>query len=95
MVQAQYTSPYAAKAAKHWRENLPDRFSALSDPETFFNQLGEQAEEEIEALAEQLAGDDRPAETYMEKVGRLTEARATAESTVLRELILLPEASRE
>lgn len=91
----QYANPYAASAAKHWRQNLPDRYAALRDPETFFNQLGQQAEEQIEALTEQLAGQDPPGEAYLAKVGRLTEARATAESTVLRELILLPDDSRE
>lgn len=92
---AQYPNPYTARAEKHWRQNLPRRYATLSDPETFFAQLGQQVEEQIEALAEQLAGQDPPGETYLEKVGRLTEARATAESTVLRELVLLPDDSQE
>ncbi len=80
---------YATLACSHWRQNLPSRYAQLSDPETFFTILGEQAVEEIEAMAEALAGPDPAEETYLQKVGRLTEARATAESTVLREMILL------
>ena len=40
-------------------------------------------ETDIEELAEELAGPDRPGETYLEAVGRLTNARLTA-----RELIM-------
>jgi len=80
---------YATLARNHWRHHLPTRYAQLSEPETYFSQLGEQVEEQIEALAEALAGQDLANETYLQKVGRLTEARATAESTVLRELVLL------
>ncbi len=80
---------YATLARSHWRLHLPTRYAQLNDPETYFSQLGDQAAEQIEALAEALAGPDPAEETYLQKVGRLTEARATAESTVLREMILL------
>lgn len=48
-----------------------------------------EVEQEIEELAETLAGADPGKETYLHKVGRLTEARQRAESQVLRERILL------
>jgi hypothetical protein len=80
---------YATLASNHWRQHLPSRYAQLRDPQAYFIQLGEQVEEQIEALAEALAGTDPAEETYLQKVGRLTEARATAESTVLRELVLL------
>lgn len=86
---------YGARASKHWQQNLPEKYAKLTDPESFFTQLGERVEEEIEAMAETLAGQDPPGETYLGKTGRLTEARATAESTVLRELVLLPEDSSD
>jgi hypothetical protein len=80
---------YASLARNHWRQHLPTRYAQLRDPETYFSQLGEQVEEQIEAMAEALAGPDPTDESYLQKVGRLTEARATAESTVLREMVLL------
>src|SRR5262249_40581804 len=47
-------------------------------------------EEQIEELATALAGDDPGGEDYLEKLGRLRMARFTAESQVLREMVLLP-----
>ena len=38
-----------------------------------------------------MAGPDKPEEKYLEKVGRLNMARFTAESEVLRELVLIPD----
>lgn len=81
---------YAIRAREHWRTHLPTRCQALNDPQTFFANLGDQAMEEIENLAEALAGEDPVGETFLAKTARLTTARADAESTVLRELILLP-----
>ena len=49
-----------------------------------------QAEAQIDQLAADLAGDDPGGEGYLEKVGRLRMSRTTAESQVLREMILLP-----
>jgi hypothetical protein len=81
---------YATLARQHWQTHLPNRYQQLSDPETFFTQLGDQAMEEIDALAEALEGEDQIGETFLAKAARLNTARADAESTVLRELILLP-----
>ena len=41
-------------------------------------------------LAWDLAGDDPPGEEYLDKAGRLGEARHRAEQIVLDEMILLP-----
>lgn len=81
---------YAIQARDHWRTHLPKRFKALNDPETFFQELGDQAMEEIDSLADALAGDDPTGEQFLAKAARLTTARADAEATVLREMILLP-----
>ena len=61
-----------------------------SNPQTFFTGLGEEAEQKIDALAWELAGDDPPGEEYLAKAGRLGEARHRAEQIVLNEMILLP-----
>jgi hypothetical protein len=82
---------YAVLARDHWRTQLPIRYAALTDPDGFFRRLGEQAMEEIDTLAAALEGPDRAGETFLAKAQRLHAARAEAESTVLRELILLPD----
>ena len=51
---------------------------------------GSEAEQRIDALAWELAGDDPPGEGYLAKAGRLGEARHRAEQIVLDEMILLP-----
>jgi hypothetical protein len=81
---------YGEMARRHWARWLPNRFTTIENPEKFFTDLGEQAEEKISALAWNLAGDDPPGEEYLAKVGRLGEARHRAEQMVLNEMILLP-----
>ena len=81
---------YAAMAERHWRRWLPGRVAAMDDPTSFFSTLGEEVAERIEDLTGDLAGDDPPGETYMEKVGRLNMARLRAEEMVLPETVLLP-----
>ena len=76
---------------RHWQQTDPARYQAIPDPETFFTELGERVESEIQALANAIAGPDRPGETYMEKVGRLNMARFDAESEILREMVLIPD----
>ena len=81
---------YGAMARDHWMRWLPARWAAISDPDSFFSDLGTRTEERIDQLAAELAGDDRPGEEYLEKAGRLGEARHRAEEIVLPEEVLLP-----
>jgi hypothetical protein len=80
---------YGRQAMEHWRRWLPARYRSITDPETFFSMLGQQAESQILDLAEQLEGPDLPGEGYPEKVGRLNMAKKQAQEWVLREVILL------
>lgn len=79
---------FGLMALEHWRTNLPRRFSTVQDPETYFRQVGELAQQRIEDLAADLAGDDPAGEGYLEKLGRLNMARLQAEETVVREDLL-------
>lgn len=81
---------YGAMAQRHWGRWLPQRYGQILDPEAFFAALGEEVMQEVLALADALAGDDLPGESYLDKVGRLNMARLNAESDVLRERVLLP-----
>ena len=80
---------YGRLARQHWAKWRPNQLSQIPDPETFFTDLGAEVETQIEALEIALAGEDRGGEDYLEKVGRLRNARMTAESQVLREMVLL------
>lgn len=81
---------YAIRARDHWARWLPTRYAQLTDPDSFFTDLGDQAAQQIADLMMDLAGDDPPGETYLEKMGRLNIARLRAEEIVLPELILPP-----
>ena len=82
---------YGRLAMSHWQKTDPDRYAEIPEPkETFFQQLGEQAEREIQQLEDAIAGSDPPNEDYLTKVGRLNAARQAAQERVLAELILIP-----
>ena len=80
---------YAKLAMSHWKRTDPDRYATIADPRTFFRDLGEQAQTQIQDLAERLAGPDQPGEEYLQKVGRLNMARLQAEEAILTELVLI------
>lgn len=85
------SSDYAAMAAQHWARWLPQRYSQIPEPKTtFFAELGRRVAEQIEDLALELEGPDVPGETYLQRVGRMNEARMRARETVLPREILLP-----
>lgn len=84
---------YGHYAMKHWKQWLPLHFAAITDPEEFFTILGDHVGLEIDALADEIAGDDPPGEGYLAKVQRLTMARHTAEE-VLFPVFIRPEPRR-
>jgi hypothetical protein len=89
---------YSAMAQSHWARWLPQRYAAIKDPNSFFSTLGQETARQIDELAAELAGDDRPGEGYPEKAGRLTAARSQAEEIILPQQVLLapePEASED
>jgi hypothetical protein len=87
---------YGQMAKKHWAENLPTRYQELSNPESFFTDLGEVAAQQIQELEMTLAGPDLPAEEYLAKLGRLKAAHAQAEEMVLADTVWLdPEVDAE
>ena len=80
---------YGEMAKGHWARWLPGRYATIEDPDSFFSDLGSRAEARIDALADELAGDDQPGEGYLAKAGRLGQARRQAEEIVLSEMVLL------
>jgi len=80
---------YGAMAQRHWATWLPQRYSQIPEPKTaFFTDLGRQVELAIEDLALTLEGPDEPGETYLERVGRMNNARQRAREMILPEQIL-------
>jgi hypothetical protein len=81
---------YGTMARRHWERWLPERYSSIQEPVSFFSALGEETARQIADLTLDLAGDDPPGEDYLVKVGRLNMARLQAEEIILPERILLP-----
>ena len=79
---------YGEMARSHWQEWLPERYATISDPDSFFSAIGEEAERQIDELADQLAGPGQPGEGYLERVGKLTAARSQAEEIILPQAVL-------
>ena len=77
-------NPYGTRMREHYAKHRATELAAIADPESFFEDLGLQIEAEIDTLADQIAGPSDPSEGYLERVGRLSEARISAESEVLR-----------
>jgi|ThiBio_1000_plan_1041568.scaffolds.fasta_scaffold04242_3 hypothetical protein len=86
---------YGQMAWNHWRKWRPRMLSGIEDPQTYFSTLGQETEQEIDELAEQIAGADRPGETTLQKTARLREARISAESDLLPLRITLPAEDEE
>lgn len=80
---------YGDMARRHWARWLPEQYAAIADPGSFFSDLGNRASEKIAELADQFAADAPPGEGYLDRVGRLGQARRQAEEIVLHDMILL------
>ena len=65
-----------------WAAEAPGALSRLVDPETFFGELGEQAEAAWVDLTRELMGPDLPGEGFLGKVGRIEAAKLQARELV-------------
>ncbi len=79
---------YGVMAPRHWARWLPRQYAAISDPESFFTALGEEAARQIDDLTDDLAGEIRHSDSYLACVGRLVAARAIAEELILPQGVL-------
>lgn len=86
---------YGRQAQEAWKIASPTKYSQIPDPDEFFTNLGEQAQEQMDELQIKLAGPDPIGEGYLEKVGRLNAARNQAEEIVRYELLSPPETEDE
>jgi hypothetical protein len=80
---------YGQMALDHWQRWLPERYRQIEDPTSFFTTLGDEVATRIADLTLDLAGEDPPGETYMQKLGRLNNAAQRAREMVLPQMVLL------
>jgi hypothetical protein len=85
---------HGTQAKLYWSRHLPASYSRLEDPETFFANLGEQADAEIEERYLEYAGPEIPGESAEDKQERLTLAMSRATEEVYAELVTPSPASQ-
>lgn len=78
---------YGKHAMETWQAIAPAAYARIEDPMVFFQELGEQANDQVLDLIPQLAGPDPADESYLGKVGRLNAAKLQAEEIVREELL--------
>ncbi|QRZ61805.1 TnpV protein [Rothia sp. ZJ932] len=80
---------YGRQAQKNWELLAPQATKEIlnQDP-NFFHNLGEQAHEKVVELSRQLAGQDLPEETFLEKLGRLNMSKLQAQEIVSHEMLM-------
>jgi len=54
---------YGTMARRHWERWLPERYSSIREPVSFFSALGEETARQIADLTLDLAGKTRPGRT--------------------------------
>ena len=83
---------YGAMARDHCRRWRAASYAEITDPDSYFTDLGDRVAQEISDLWARLrARSGNPAgEDYIARVGRLNALRKQAEEIVLADLVLLP-----
>src|SRR5260370_32374551 len=71
-----------------WARWVPQQYTMISDPDSFFSEIGQEAARQIDELTTELAGDGQPGEDYLARAGRLAAARSQAEEIVLPQQVL-------
>lgn len=86
---------YGHQLQNRHRIARPDQHATISDPDTFFSQLGDLAQSQITELRDQLLGSPRPDESLEDFRLRSYQALATAEEIVLTDLLPTAEAEED
>lgn len=81
---------FGRQAMTDWQDMAPTALSQMEDPEAFFLDLGERAQQAWLSLTIELIGPDTPGEVYFTKVGRIQEAKMAARETIVQQWCLPP-----
>lgn len=73
---------FARIAQSRWQQLAPTAYAQIENPSLHFSMLGQEAEKAWIDLADQLTGPDVAGETYLEKVGRINNARSRAQELI-------------
>lgn len=85
---------YTLIAQEHWKTHAPSRYANLTDPETFFQTMGESAANQVDQIAASLEARLAPDLPYLERVGQMNAIRLQAEESVLSDLVYSVESDR-
>ena len=80
---------YGSLAEDYWKRADRTRYEELTDPETFFEELGSSFAR-VDSLLNVMERDAPGDEGYLEKVGRLNALRNQAEEIAMTELVYIP-----
>ncbi|WP_066303420.1 hypothetical protein [Arthrobacter luteolus] len=78
---------YGKLAQETWKTTAPKQYALIPNPEEWFQKLGEEAEQRVAELSDELAGPDPQNESFLDKYGRLTAAKNQAEEIVRTEML--------
>ena len=78
---------YGRMAYDHASQHQPKSFASMADPITHFSRLGEEVENRVTTLRDQLLGSLRPSESLEDYRQRSYQARRQAEELVLAEMV--------
>lgn len=81
---------YGQLALSHWQKWRPSAYSQIPDPETFFSDLGEQIETQVQEIEAATLANQPSQSDYLDRVGQLNMARLAAQEQVLAEMAYLP-----
>ncbi len=81
------SSPYAARALHHYRTHLPNRYAKLTQPEAFFNDLGQQIATRVGQVEESLIDGQASTGSFVSNFAARQTARMQAEDEVLRQML--------
>jgi hypothetical protein len=88
-------NPYGARAQAHWQTYLPQAYAQIPEAErtAFFSRMGEEIQERVTSLAEELADQEEPQGPigFQARFALLNTLRLEAEKEVLAEMLPVPE----
>lgn len=85
---------YGRRAQRYWQQSLPRQYAQISDPETFFDEMGQTLAQRIEDLTEEIESRAPSPADYLSNLGRMNGARHEAEMEVFREMLPQPESAQ-
>lgn len=81
---------YGLRAQRYYSRWAPTALTKISDPETYFTELGEQIQSQVLMMTEEMESDLDPAAPYLDRVAQLRAVQRDAEEVAMTELIYGP-----